>query len=80
MTDRDWFTRGFGHAASDVRRALIEEGWFGRPDPRQPGGPDQGPADKLHPDKEGEHGFLGWLQPDQGRDQEKRDPDHGIDR
>jgi len=30
MTQRDWFTEGFGQAVADIRQKLVEEPWFGR--------------------------------------------------
>lgn len=27
---RDWFTEAFGAAVADIRRELVEVGWFGR--------------------------------------------------
>lgn len=30
MTQRDWFTEGFGQAIADIRQKLVEEPWFGR--------------------------------------------------
>ena len=59
---RDWFAEAFGAAAADIRRELVEVGWFGRAErPQSPSqfyGHDKDDAAERTPNApEQEHGI-----------------------
>lgn len=85
MAKKNWFA----NALADVRRELVENAWFGKPDARDFHGNDRVLNDKLFPDKIADRGILGWLEaePDRGprADASRAEPpqphlDRGIDR
>lgn len=59
---RDWFTNAFGAAMADIRREVVEIGWFGRAEkPQSPSqfyGHDKGDAaERTRNAPEQEHGI-----------------------
>ena len=88
MTDwfRDNFVKGFASAVEDIRRTVIETGWYGKPVTPRSSTITIGSLEGKSPSEK-----LGWILPEgegspnrsQDRDisaKEPKGPDHGIDR
>lgn len=59
---RDWFVEAFGAAVADIRREIVEVGWFGRAErPQSPsqfyGHDKDDPAERAPKAPEQEHGI-----------------------
>ncbi len=80
----DGFAKGFASAVEDVRRRVVETGWFGSPVTNRTSTITIGTAEKKSPGEQ-----LGWDWPGASRAQEygrepaaieRHGPERGIDR